>query len=253
MPDYSQIEVWAFAFVANEKVMIEALMSGRDFHLSTAAAAWGHRKDFCTCGLDPNWKQKTSHKIHKKGCLIKWWRQRAKMILFSRLYGGGKKKIAFLIRCTLAEAAEFIEDFNDNLPGVKAYMDDLVQEVRESGKLINLFGREYEIERDRAYKAVNYMIQGSCAEIMKRAMVRIDEYLTERYPRSHFIGSVHDEALMEIFLKDHSVELMRTVVRLMQKDSHYIPNLPVPLPVGMKITSSHWSGAREVTFLKRAA
>ena len=253
MPDYSQIEVWAFAFVAKEKSMIEALLSGQDFHLSTAAAAWGHRKDFCTCGVDKHWRQKLPRELHKKGCLIKWWRQRAKMILFSRLYGGGQKKIAFLIRCTLEEAAEFIEDFNSNLPGVKEYMDDLVQEVRETGKLINLFGREYPIDREFAYKAVNYMIQGSCAEVMKRALVRIDRYLQTHYPKSHVIGSVHDEALQEIHRDDHSVFLMQKIVKIMQADSHYIPNLSVPLPVGMKITTTHWSAAKEVTFLKRAA
>jgi DNA polymerase I-like protein with 3'-5' exonuclease and polymerase domains len=253
MPDYSQIEVWVFAFVANEKSMIKALLSGQDFHLSTAAAAWGHRKDFCTCGVDRHFKQKLPREVHKKGCLIKWWRQRAKMILFSRLYGGGQKKIAFLIRCSLAEASEFIDDFNENLPGVKRYMDELVQEVRETGRLVNLFGREYPIERDRAYKAVNYMIQGSCAEIMKRALVRIDNYLQTNYPMSHLIGSVHDEALQEIHQDDHSVQLMKRIIKIMQVDSTFVPNLTVPLPVGMKITANHWSAAREVTFLKRAA
>src|SRR5690606_20948048 len=123
MPDYSQIEVWVFAFVANEKSMKRALLSGSDFHLSTARAAWGHRDDFCTCG---RWKEVEQelrrnksfavswdiekHK-HKKGCLIKWWRQRAKMILFSRLYGGGIGKVAFLIRCSLEEAENFVNDF----------------------------------------------------------------------------------------------------------------------------------------------
>jgi DNA polymerase-1 len=176
------------------------------------------------------------------------------MILFSRLYGGGKKKIAFLIRCDIDEAAEFIEDFNRNLPGVKSYMDDLVQEVRETGKLINLFGREYPIERDRAYKAVNYMIQGSCAEILKRALVRIDRYLEDEYDdESHLIGTVHDEIVTEILQEHHSVHLMKQIVRLMQVDSHVIPNLKVPLPVGLKMTTTHWSAAKEVTFLKSAA
>ena len=254
MPDYSQIEVWVFAFIAKEKSMMEALLSGQDFHLSTAAAAWGHRKDFCTCGVDRHWRQKLPRELHKKACLIKWWRQRAKMILFSRLYGGGQKKIAFLIRCDLEEAAEFIEDFNRNLPGVKSYMDELVEEVRETGVLVNLFGREYEIERDRAYKAVNYMIQGSCAEILKRALVRTDDYLrTEYNDTSHLIGTVHDEILYEILLADHSVRLMRKIIQLMQVDSSVVPNLPVPLPVGLKMTTSHWSAAKEVTFLKRAA
>jgi DNA polymerase-1 len=269
MPDYSQIEVWVFAFVANERRMKEALLRGSDFHLNTADSAWGHRKNFCTCG---RWKEvrqemrrnksfvivwDAEKSLHKKGCLIKWWRQRAKMILFSRLYGGGVGKIAFLIRCSEDEAVEFIDEFNDNLPGVKTYMDSLVEEVRESGRLINLFGREYPIERERAYKAVNYMIQGSCSEIMKRALVRIDRYLSAEFPRSYVVGSVHDEAIQEIHVEDHSRQLMRSIVALMQKDSHYVPNLTRPLPVGMKITRTNWSEAKEVNLskfiLKRAA
>lgn len=265
MPDYSQIEVWVFAFVANEKAMIKALLSGSDFHLATAHAAWGHRPDFCTCG---RWKTmqkehrdtgKTviswdieKHK-HKKGCLIKWWRQRAKMILFSRLYGGGIGKVAFLIRCSLAEAEEFVDEFNKNLPGVKDYMERTIEEVRETGLLTNLFGRQYEIEKRFAYKAVNYMVQGSSADILKRALVRIDEYLRANYERSFLIGNVHDEILTEVHRDEHSAFLMRKIVKMMQADSKFIPNLPVPLPVGFKITSTSWNDAKEVTFLKRSA
>jgi DNA polymerase I-like protein with 3'-5' exonuclease and polymerase domains len=265
LPDYSQIEVWVFAFVAKEKAMMRALLSGSDFHLSTAQAAWGHRDDFCTCGRWKevlqeikrnnayiiNWDLEKSR--HKKGCLIKWWRQRAKMILFSRLYGGGIGKIAFLIRCSMMEAEEFVNDFNENLPGVRDYMNRVIDQVRDTGILTNLFGREYAIEKRFAYKAVNYMVQGSSAEILKRALVRIDKHLLANYDRSHLVGSVHDEGICEILLRDHSAALMRKIIQLMQMDSHYVPNLPVPLPVGMKLTSTSWNDAKEVYFLKRAA
>jgi DNA polymerase I-like protein with 3'-5' exonuclease and polymerase domains len=251
MPDYSQIEVWVFAFAANEKAMMDALLSGEDFHLSTAGAAWGHRADFCTCGVDPRWKNRTPRELHKKECLIKWWRQRAKMILFSRLYGGGIGKVAFLIRCSMEEAAEFVDQFNENLPGVKRYMDRLVEEVRETGLLINLFGREYEIDKQKAYKSVNYMVQGSSAEIMKRAIVRVDNHLRIEYPGSYVVGTVHDELISEIREEHHSSALMGNIIRLMQADSKRVPNLPIPLPVGMKYTRTNWSHAKEVAFLKR--
>lgn len=251
MPDYSQIEVWVFAFAANEKAMMDALLSGQDFHLSTAGAAWGHRDDFCTCGVDPRWKNRLPRELHKKTCLIKWWRQRAKMILFSRLYGGGIGKVAFLIRCSMEEAAEFVDQFNANLPGVKRYMDRLVEEVRESGMLINLFGREYEIDRHKAYKAVNYMVQGSSAEIMKRSIVRVDNFLRADYAGSYVVGTVHDELISEIYEGHHSAQLMSKIIKLMQVDSHRIPNLQIPLPVGMKYTRTDWSHAKEVAFLKR--
>lgn len=267
MPDYSQIEVWVFAFVANEEAMKAALLRGSDFHLSTADAAWGRRDNFCVCGrwkevqqeLARNdkyfvvWDDEKQH--HKKGCFIKWWRQRAKMLLFSRLYGGGLDKVAQLIRCSRAEASEFIDEFNENLPGVTRYMEELIEQVRDTGVLVNLFGREYSIERNKAYKSVNYMVQGSSAEIMKRSIVRVDRHLHKRYPGSYCVGTVHDELIAEIHQRHHSARLMSEIISLMQRDSSFVPNLPVLLPVGMKYTTSNWSSATDVKLLsfKRAA
>ena len=238
-----------FAFASNERAMMDALLNGEDFHYATAKAAWGQRDNFCTCGMGLG----VARELHEKGCLVKWWRQRAKMLLFSRLYGGGIKKVAELIRCTLREAEEFVEQFNENLPGVARYMERLVEEVQETGRLINLFGREYIIERRKAYKAVNYMVQGSSAEIMKRAIVRVARFLDQEYRGSYVIGTVHDELIAEIMREHHSMDLMRRVVRLMQADSDAIPNLTIPLPVGMKYTTTNWSHAKEVNVDKRAA
>jgi DNA polymerase-1 len=183
------------------------------------------------------------------------------MILFSRLYGGGVGKIAFLIRCSEKEAKRFIAEFNANLPGVPEYMRETVDRVRETGVLVNLFGREYPIEKSFAYKAVNYQIQGSSAEIMKRGIVRVDEHLQTAYPGtwsrdeddyddydgSRVVGTVHDELIAEIHRRDHSKQLMREIITLLQKDSHVVPNLPVPLPVGMKWTQTNWSEAQEIS------
>jgi len=274
-PDYSQIEVWVFAFTANEESMKAALLSGSDFHLNTARSAWyeANKRDFCTCG---RWKEveqeirRNKHfiliwdeekKKHKKGCLITWWRQRAKSLLFSRLYGGGIDKIAQLIRCTRKEAIRFISQFNENLPGVAEYMANTVQTCRDTGVLVNLFGREYQIDRSKAYKAVNYQIQGSSAEVMKRAIVRVNEHLTTKYPGewaedpdgndeylgSHVIATVHDSMLAEIHPDDHSKRLMREMIELMQVDSHVVPNLHVPLPVKMEWTNSSWPEAQEIS------
>jgi DNA polymerase I-like protein with 3'-5' exonuclease and polymerase domains len=275
VPDYSQIEVWVFAFDANEETMKAALLSGSDFHLMTARSAWyeNNKRDFCTCGRWTEVEQEMRRNKqfvlvwedekpkHKKGCLVTWWRQRAKSLLFTRFYGGGIDKVAQLIRCTRREAVTFIEQFNENLPGVQTYMDETVQRVRDTGLLVNLFGREYPIDRNFAYKAVNYQIQGSAAEIMKRAIIRVNEHLTVNYPGtwtkdpygndeylgSHVIGTVHDQLLSEIHPDDHSKQLMREMIRLMQADSHVIPNLKVPLPVKMEWTNGSWPDAKEIS------
>jgi len=168
------------------------------------------------------------------------------MILFSKLFGGGLGKIAELIRCPEAQAREFVRDFETRLPGVRRYMDNLITQVRQDGILVNLFGREYPIEPDRAYKAVNYMVQGSAAEVMKRAAVRVDRHLRQYYPGSGTVGTVHDELIAEIKREHHSRQLMRETIELMQVDSHYVPNLPVLLPVKMNWTHSNWHMAQEI-------
>lgn len=221
MPDYSQIEVWIFAFQSGDSVMCEALLGGHDFHLSTAKAAWGDRKDF---------------EQYKK-----WWRQRAKMILFAKFYGGGIDKIAFLIRCMRSEASQFVQDFDQRLPGIPRYMKRLTNKVRREGILVNLFGREYPINPDLAYRAVNYMIQGTAAEVMKRAMIRIDKI----HKNLRLMGTLHDEVFLELPNRLHSKSLMIEIQSAAQEDSANC-GLPVPFPIGFKMTKTNWSEAEEV-------
>jgi DNA polymerase I-like protein with 3'-5' exonuclease and polymerase domains len=240
LPDYSQIEVWVFAFCAQEKAMIEALLSGHDFHFSTARAAWGDRDDFCTCGSGDLYDPK-----NHENCLSKWWRQRAKMILFSKFYGGGLDKIADLIRCSKKEARGFVEDFENQMPGVPQYMRRLVSEVSETGILINLFGREYRINPSFAYKSVNYMIQGSSADVLKRSLVRLDRLFRRHYPEAFLCGSVHDEVVIELPEEYHNELFMRQIIKEMQRDSRVVPGLKIPLPVTMAVADDHMSGKED--------
>lgn len=271
MPDYSQIEIWIFACLSGDPEMIQTLVSGSDFHLRTARRAWEHLREFCTCG---RWKkviapqlQRNSELVikwdsekqaHSKTCMIKFWRMRAKEVLFSRFYGGGNQmtgKIAFLMRKGLKAGKAFIRQFDEAVPCIKEFKDQTIEEVEESGFIVNIFGREYHLDSRWAYKGVNYKVQGAAADLLKRAAVRIDRLLKREAPRSHLIGTIHDEFVLEIHLKDHSPRLMRQVLDCMQADSHLVPNLPkgIKLPVSLKITNTNWSETRDVTFLKRAA
>lgn len=269
MPDYSQIEVWLFAFRSGDKGMQKALLSGNDLHLYTARSAWGHLKDFCTCGRWDTVKKQLKKNpdlviswdaekpLHRKDCLILFWRMRAKMVLFSRMYGGGSKalggKIAFLMRKPLEEGLKFVKHFDKGLPGIPNYIKQVTEEVEESGVMINIFGREYHVDKRFAYKSVNYDIQGSGADILKRATVRIDHLLKKNYPLSHLCGTIHDEIVLEVHHRDHGYPLMRKVIDIMQLDSKLVPELPIKLPVALKITNTTWHEARDVKFLKRAA
>lgn len=219
-PDYSQIEVWIFSFFAQEPAMMKALLEGHDFHGAVGKQSWGDATDY-----EAN-----------KG----YYRKRAKLVLFCKLYGGGKKKTAYLLDCTEDDAGKFIAKFDSQLPGVTTYMQKMVRQARNQGVIVNPFGRQYKIDPDFSYKAVNYMIQGSAADMMKNSMIHLDNLFTRKWKGCHLLLTLHDELIIEVPLKLHSKKLMRDIMVEMQRDSKEV-GVPVPLPVSMKVIPKQWS------------
>lgn len=229
MPDYSQIEVWVFAFLSQEKAMMEALLTGRDFHGAVAEKVWGGYPDYA----------------EKKS----YYRKRAKLLMFCKLYGGGVNKVAYLTDSTPDEAKRFVAEYDNELPGVKTFMRKMVSQAERDGKIINPFGRTYFIDPGFAYKAVNYMVQGTSADILKNAMIRVQDMLDARWDgvRSHhqLLLTLHDELGIEVPLKYHSKRLMREIITEMQRDSAKV-GLPVPLPVDFDIVRKRWNKSVEL-------
>jgi DNA polymerase-1 len=229
--DYGQLELWVFAFLSGDREMQRALLEGKDFHGEAAGLVWGSRGD---------WKQKR-----------KAYRARAKMLMFGKIYGGGPGKLAELLRVPEGEAAGYLRDFAAYFPGLESFVVELVGEVRETGILRNIFDREYHLGAEEAYRAVNYKVQGSCADLLKRAMVRIGRPggLLEDWPHAHLVASIHDEIIVEVwqgYRGQQLQDLKESVVVAMQKDSHRIPGLRVPLPITVEWTDTTWSDAREL-------
>lgn len=261
LPDYSQIEVWLFAFLSGEETMQKALLSGEDFHGGIAKQVFGNRPDF-----DEN---------------KSYYRKCAKLIMFCKLYGGGAKKVALLLkvedkaRCNLclteykmatnkpcskcgegtvmlysklAQAQDFITQYEAKLPGVKTFMSRMMTRASREGEIRNPFGRRYYFESDFAYKSVNYLIQGTAADVMKNALVNVSKMLKKLWggvPR--LLLTIHDEIVIEVPAHLHSKKLMRDIIGAMQVDSTTL-GLPVPLPVGMKIVKpkSRWHKTHEI-------
>lgn len=225
MPDWSQIEVWIFAFLAKDPTMMDALLKGKDFHETNAEKVWGKKPDY----------------LEKK----KIYRKRAKGLFFGRLYGGGKKTAAESLECTLLEASAYIAEFEEQLPGVKEFTEKVVSEIERNGEIRNAFGRLYKIQPDYAYKGVNYIVQGTAADIAKRAMIRIQRVLDEQCPGGSIILMLHDEFAIEVPKKLSSKELMRAIIRAMQADSRRL-GIPVDVPVDIDLVESRWSSATEL-------
>ena len=233
LPDYSQIEVWLFAFMSGEANMQELLLSGYDFHQGVA---------------DKSFVRKPDYEQRKK-----YYRKLAKLIMFGKLYGGGvgteqrPGRMTKLLQMPFREAKAFIDSFEEQFSSVVKFMRRMTDEATRHGEAWNLYGRRYKLEREWAYKVVNYLIQGSAADLLKVATMRVDWMLDHRWshPQLGLLNTIHDEMMIEVPFELHSMRLMQDIVWVMQMDSEHC-GIPVPLPVGMKVAWKRWSHTVDV-------
>lgn len=277
LPDFKQMEVWVFAFLAEAEKMIEILLSGKDFHSSIAEEVWMDNPDYhfvycysCRQTFDGRENDICSHCKCDNPMLLfpnkKLYRQLAKLIMFCRLYGGGIAKVAQLAKIEYDQAVEWVGQYNERLPEVQKFQERVINRVQKYGRLENPFGRHYFLDSRGAYKGVNYLVQGTCADMMKNSMIRIgrlfgirkkndEEGLTFKSkliytpPRiwedSRLLLTIHDEVVCEIPEKSHSKLLMRDIINCMQADWKTL-GLPIPIPIDMKISKKIWAEKREV-------
>lgn len=235
LPDYSQIEVWLFAFMSGEKTMQQLLLDGHDFHQGVADKSFVHRSDY----------------QERK----KYYRKLSKLIMFGKLYGGGvgtpekPGRMTNLLQQPFEETKAFIDSFEEQFASVKVWSKEIIKQIRKDGKLWNTYGRQYILGRDHAYKGVNYNIQGTAADALKVATIRLDYLLNDsgrwNHPGLCLLNSIHDEFIIEVPWEMHSQKLMREVMWVMQMDSAKM-GVPVPLPVGMKIATKRWSHTKDI-------
>jgi DNA polymerase-1 len=196
--DYSQIELRLMAHLSRDKSMVNDFLSGNDIHAATAAKIFGVDLKDVTRDM----------------------RSRAKTANFGIIYGISSFGLSERLTIGRKEAKELIDGYFNSYPGVKIYMDDSIRKAREKGYVTTMFGRRRylrdiqsrnQVVRGNAERnAINAPIQGSAADIIKIAMVRIHERLkTEKY-RSKMILQVHDELIFETF--EPELEKLREMV-----------------------------------------
>ncbi len=184
--DYSQIELRILAHIADDAGLIEAFTKGRDIHTETAAKVHGLLPGMVTPDL----------------------RSQAKVINYGLVYGMGPSRLARETGMTPVEARKFIDAYFAAFPGVKAWLDGTLAAAREHREVHTLFGRRRPLPDIDASNmmlrvaaenmAVNTPIQGTAADIVKRAMLETHAALRERGLKSRLLLQVHDELVLDV-------------------------------------------------------
>jgi DNA polymerase-1 len=224
--DYSQIELRIMAHLSGDPGLNRAFQHDEDVHRATAAEVFGVAIDAVT----PN------------------QRRIAKMINFGLMYGMSAHGLAQRLGIPRSEAAEHVQHYFEHYPGVKTYMDATREQAKREGYVETLFGRRLYLEaihsRNAAQRAgaeraaINAPMQGTAADIIKRAMVAVDGWLLhERNDDAHMLMQVHDELVFEVRLD--AVDAVREGVRARMQGA---AELSVPLLVGMG-TGANWDEA----------
>ena len=227
--DYSQIELRLVAHVAGESSMIEAFRDGVDIHARTASEVFGIPLD----AMDGE------------------TRRRAKAINFGIIYGISGFGLARQLGIGQGEARDYIAAYFENFPGIRTYMDSIKTEARETGYVETLFGRRIHIngiassnQAQRGFaerQAINAPIQGSAADIIKRAMVRLPPAMQNAGIDARMLLQVHDELIFEI--EDHLADAAVSVITaVMESAAAPVLELAVPLVADAGIGSS-WADA----------
>lgn len=183
--DYSQIELRVLAHIANDAAMIDAFNSGVDIHTVTASQAFGVPMDEVTPLM----------------------RSKAKAVNFGIVYGIGAFSLAKDIHVSYSEAKQYIDSYMNTYKGVCKYMNEVVAKAKENGYVETMFNRRRPIGEFAASNAAlrafgervarNAPIQGTAADIIKIAMIRVYDRLKAELPTARLILQVHDELIVE--------------------------------------------------------
>jgi DNA polymerase-1 len=183
--DYSQVELRILAYYAEEETLRDAFREDRDVHTATAMRVFDVAEDELDAGL----------------------RSKAKMVNYGIAYGLTDFGLAERLNIPRGEAAEVIERYFGEFTGVKTFIDSTIAQAKEAGEVRTMFGRRRLIPELRARNpqmrslgerlAVNTIIQGTAADIMKLAMINVRRALDESGVRSRMVLTIHDELLIE--------------------------------------------------------
>ncbi|HEY9159414.1 DNA polymerase I [Candidatus Binatus sp.] len=221
--DYSQIDLRVLAHLSGDQTLVDAFNTGQDIHVRTATEVLGITPD----------------KVNTEA------RRLAKVINFGIIYGMGPQRLAGELGIALAEASDYIKRYFERLAGVRAWLDETVRNARTTGYVTTMYGRRRYLPELNALPggaraqaeriAINTPIQGTAADLIKLAMIRLDGVLRERGLGTRMILQVHDELLLEA-PKDEWQE----AAELAKREMEGVAKLKIPLKVELK-SGPNWA------------
>ena len=224
--DYSQIELRVLAHIADDKVMRNAFIAGDDVHTVTAAQVFGVAPE-----------QVTSLQ-----------RRHAKAVNFGIVYGISEFSLAEDIGVSRWEAKDYIDSYLAHYSGVREYMKQVVVDAREKGYTATMYGRKryipeltasnFNIRSGAERIALNTPIQGTAADLIKLAMIRVENALNAQYPEAKLLLQVHDELIVEC-----PETIASQVAELVSREMQNVAALSVPLQAEAKYGKS-WYDAK---------
>lgn len=214
--DYSQIELRILAHIANVESLIEAFKEDMDIHTKTASDIF----------------KVEEHEVTKE------MRRNAKAVNFGIIYGISSYGLSENIGVSPKEAGEFIKNYLETYPGIQKYMDDTIEQAHKDGYVRTMLNRKrtipelanknYMIRSGAERMALNTPIQGTSADIIKKAMVEIDKEFRARKFRSKMIVQVHDELVFDC-LEDEYSEIENLIKEVMENT--YSLNVPLKVDI----------------------
>ncbi|WP_375704041.1 DNA polymerase I [Bartonella sp. AD328YNZD] len=227
--DYSQIELRILAHIADIKALKEAFAKGHDIHAITASQMFGVAIEGMHSDI----------------------RRRAKAINFGIIYGISAFGLANQLGISRQEAGRYIQLYFERFPGIKDYMEKTKNFARENGYVETIFGRRIHYPEIKAKNvkirslneraAINAPIQGSAADIIRRAMIQMEDVLKGENLSAKMLLQVHDELIFEV-PKEESKKTMDVVKNVMENATMPVLSLSVPLEVKV-MTAQNWDEA----------
>lgn len=224
--DYSQIELRVLAHCSGDEHLIQAYKEQSDIHRITASQVFHIPFDEVTPQQ----------------------RRNAKAVNFGIVYGISSFGLSQDLSITRKEAAKYIDDYFATYPGIKTFLDDAVAHAKEKGYVVTLFGRRRPVPElsssnfmQRSFGervAMNSPIQGAAADIIKIAMIRVNQRLKDQKMKSRLVLQVHDELLIEAY--EPELEEVQTILK---EEMEHAADLKVPLEIDMH-TGDSWYEAK---------